>query len=45
MTANLNKIVMINSLNSAFVERIIASISAPELCVMGPSVRDIVWLF
>ena len=45
MTANLNKTVMITSLGSVFGECIITSISAPELCVKGPRVRDIVWLF
>ena len=45
MTANLNKTVMITSLGSAFGECIFASISAPELCVKEPFVRDIVWLF
>ena len=45
MTANLNKTVMITSLSSISGECIIASISAPELCVMEPFVRDVVWLF
>ena len=45
MTAMLNKTVMITSLISVSVEPIIASISAPELCVLEPSVRDIAWLF